>query len=91
MTELFFHDELYDGFAIDEAVKVYVPFAAIELRRDQSYYVVRVTCKEGGELDERLVCAELVNYALGRTVERREAKAPDEPSSNLSSPQERAQ
>lgn len=68
MIELRFHHELYDGFAIDEAAKVYGPYADMELVREPDGYVVRVT--GSGEIDERTVAAELANYALGLTIEK---------------------
>ncbi len=73
MIELRFHEELYDGFAIDEAVKAYESFATTELSRESGAYVVRVSAspkaaEEG--IEERVLCAELSNYALGLTIER---------------------
>ncbi|MBK9261086.1 MAG: hypothetical protein IPM54_14925 [Polyangiaceae bacterium] len=73
MIELRFHQELYDGFAIDEAVKTYASHAQTELERDGGNYVVKVTAKPealSGGIDERTLCLELANYALGLTVER---------------------
>jgi len=73
VIELRFHEELYDGFAIDEAVKTYSDFATAELSRDGGAFVVRVTARpeaiERG-VEERVLCAELANYALGLTIER---------------------
>ncbi|MDI1448934.1 HxsD-like protein [Polyangium sp. 6x1] len=76
MIELRFHEELYDGFAIDEAVKTYAAYATAELSRDGGAYVVKVTAKpeatsEG--IDERVLSAELANYALGLTIEKARA------------------
>lgn len=74
MIEVRFHGELYDGFAVDEAAKLYAPFGAFELSRDGAAFVVRVTAGpeslEQG-IDERTLAAELANYALGKTIERR--------------------
>ena len=69
MIELRFHHELYDGFAVDEAAKVYGPYAAMELIREPEGYVVRLTAT-AADLDERTIAAELGNYALGLTVEK---------------------
>jgi hypothetical protein len=69
MIELRFHEDLYDGFAVDEAAKIYGPFATIELVRDPGAYVIRVAATQDG-VDERALAAELANYALGLTVEK---------------------
>lgn len=66
MSELRFHRDLYDGPAVDEAAKVYEPYAALSLVEEPSYWLVRV---EGDEAE--LVSRELANYALGLTIERR--------------------
>src|SRR5205085_1795892 len=61
MIELRFHRELYDGFAIDEAAKVYGPFAAMELAEEPEGFVVRVTASAettARGIDERTLCAE---------------------------------
>jgi len=76
VIELRFHEELYDGFAVDEAVKAFAEFATAELSRDGGAYVVRVTAgpkalEEG--IDERVLSNELANYALGTTIERARA------------------
>lgn len=71
MIELRFHHELYDGFAIDQAVKVYGPFGTMELAREPGGFVVRVTGSEG--MPEGALAAELANYALGLTVEKQGA------------------
>lgn len=66
MSELRFHRDLYDGPALDEAAKVYEPYASLSLVEEPSYWLVRV---EGDDAD--LVARELANYALGLTIERR--------------------
>jgi hypothetical protein len=73
VIELRFHDELYDGFAIDEAAKVYGPHARVELVREPPAYVVRLTASAVTPThpDEPTIAAELANYALGLTIERR--------------------
>jgi hypothetical protein len=73
MIAIFFHQELYDGFAIDEAVKIYAPFAEAKLAREPSGYVVRLTALAGAldqGIDEETIAAELANYALGKSIER---------------------
>jgi hypothetical protein len=74
VIELRFHRELYDGFAIDEAVKVYADFAEAALEQQESGFIVRLTALsralEQG-LDEQVIALELSNYALGKTIERR--------------------
>jgi hypothetical protein len=73
VIELRFHKELYDGFAVDEAAKVYGAYGSLDLSREEEGYVVRVTigadtATQG--IDERTLAAELANYALGATIER---------------------
>jgi hypothetical protein len=73
VIELRFHHELYDGFAVDEAAKVYGPYASMELVREPEGYVVRLSASADAAaagIDERTLAAELANYALGLTVER---------------------
>ena len=69
MIVLEFADELYDGFALDEAIKTFEPYAGLERSRGEGRYVVRVTAHD--DHDEVEIAGELSNYALGRTVERR--------------------
>lgn len=78
MIELRFHEELYDGFAIDEAVKTYEPYATFTLARESGGYVVKIAARpeEEGGADPSLVAAELMNYALGKTIERSRSAAP---------------
>jgi hypothetical protein len=79
VIELRFHQDLYDGFAIDEAAKVYGAYGNMDLTREADAYVVRVTAsadtvKQG--IDEKILAAEMANYALGMTIEKaREAEA----------------
>lgn len=76
MIELQFPEDLYDGFAIDEVVKTYEPFASIALARETARYIVRVTALPS-TLDEGIseadISAELANAALGKTIEKRGA------------------
>ncbi len=74
MIELRFHHDLYDGFAVDEAAKIYGPYAEMELVREPDGYVVRVTASTDSiaqGIDERTLSAEMANYALGLTIEKR--------------------
>jgi hypothetical protein len=86
MIELRFHREFYDGFAVDEAVKVYSPYASMELAREPEGFVVRVTAAglDLGDsqtanaaasqgINEQTLAAEMANYALGLSVERNAA------------------
>lgn len=73
MIELRFHRELYDGFAVDEAAKVYADFAACDLEQSEQGYIVRVSALPAAleqGFDERTIAAELLNYALGKTIEK---------------------
>ena len=80
MIELRFHQGLYDGLAVEEAVKAYDAFMSAELVREPEGYLVRVTASPSAleqAIDEAVLAAELANYALGKTIERsRRAEAP---------------
>ncbi len=78
MIELRFHAELYDGFAIDEAVKTYSEFATFELSKEAGGFIVKVHEKpeEEGGADAALVAMELLNFALGKTIERSRTSDP---------------
>lgn len=69
MTELRFHRELYDGTAVDAAVKCYARFAAFELVEEPTHWLVRVTSKNAAR--ETQVAHEVGNYALGTTIRER--------------------
>ena len=73
MTELRFPADLYSGFAIDAAVKVYEPFAKFELEKTDEAYIVTLESK--GDQDETTIADELCNYALGATVEERDSRS----------------
>ncbi len=74
MTEVTFHHELYDGFAVDEAAKIYAAYGTMDLEKKDGGFIVRVTVNaataEQG-IDETTLVAELANYALGKTIESR--------------------
>jgi hypothetical protein len=66
MTTVKFHKAVYDGKAVDEAVKVFAAFASFTLREEPDHWVVDVD----GERARR-VAGELGNYALGLTVKNK--------------------
>ena len=73
MIELRFHRDLYDGFAVDEAARVYGAYAAMELVGEPEAWLVRVTVSPdtiAQGIDERTLCAEMSNYALGMSIEK---------------------
>lgn len=72
MTTLRFNRELYDGFAVDEAVKVFASFARFELREEPTHWVVELGV-DGDAAREQKIAGELGNYALGLTVRKRGA------------------
>jgi hypothetical protein len=65
---LVFHKELYDGFAVDQAIQVYERFGTFERAEEEGRWVVRVAAANPSR-EERLA-RELSNYALGLTIER---------------------
>jgi hypothetical protein len=69
MRTLRFHRELYPGPVLDEALKVYEPFATLGRSEEPSHWIV--TLAAGSEARERSVAGELGNYALGLTVRKR--------------------
>jgi len=69
VTALKFNRSIYDGFAVDEAVKVFATFARFELREEPEHWVVELAAE--GEARERQIAGELGNYALGLTVRKR--------------------
>lgn len=71
MTTLVFARDLYSGFAVDRAVKVYAEFASCRLEERPDAWVVEVTSSSGH--DERAIADELANYALGATIEEQNA------------------
>ncbi len=78
MTEVTFHHELYDGFAVDEAAKFYADYGTMELERKPCGFAVRVTINADTAaqgIDEATLVAELANYALGKTIEKRTSAA----------------
>lgn len=66
MTELRFHRELYDGKAVDEALKTFAKFASFEQAEEPTHWIVRVIGSDPAR--ERRIANELANYALGVTI-----------------------
>jgi hypothetical protein len=78
VTLLRFHQELYDGFAVDEAVKAYAGLARFELVREDQGYVVKLEADPAAlpdGIDEATLGRELANYALGKTIENAQRRA----------------
>lgn len=73
MIEKRFANDLYDGNAVDAAVKVYEAYGTFALEETPEAWLVRVTAREG--IDERYLANELANYALGTTIEARKSSS----------------
>ncbi len=71
MRELRFHRELYEGQCVDEAIKVYAPYAAITPLEEDTHWVVRI--ESSSPARERKIGDEMANYALGLTIRSRGA------------------
>jgi len=61
-----FHRTIYDGKAVDEAVKRFSGFAAFELVEEPQHWVVTLSAGDGAR--ERQIAGELGNFALGLTI-----------------------
>jgi hypothetical protein len=70
VTELHFDSSLYSGNAIDAATKVYAEYARFERELVGGAFVVRFEAT--GDFDEAAIADELMNYALGATIEARQ-------------------
>ena len=66
MIELRFHRELYDGKAIDEALKTFANYATFEQAEETTHWIVRISGKDAAR--ERRIANELGNFALGLTI-----------------------
>ncbi len=66
MIELRFHRGLYEGKALDEALKTYATYATFEQAEEQTHWVIRVTGSSPAR--ERKIADELANFALGLTI-----------------------
>jgi hypothetical protein len=69
MIELKLHRAIYDGRAVDEAVKRFAPHAQFTLREEPEHWVVALEAE--GAARARQIAGELGNYALGLTVHGR--------------------
>jgi hypothetical protein len=69
---LLFHREIYDGKAVDAAVKQYEGYAEFELVESPDHWIVNVALAD--EDDLRALAGELGNYALGLTIQQRGAQ-----------------
>lgn len=76
MIEKRFHVDLYDGKAVDAAVKVYEAYGSFQLEESPEAWIVRIEAKEG--VDEQQLANELGNYALGTTIEARKSNSTGE-------------
>jgi hypothetical protein len=66
VIELRFHRGIYQGTAVDEAVKTYASYGRFELREEPEHWIVAI--EGASEARERRLAGELANYALGLTV-----------------------
>lgn len=74
MTELRLHKQIYDGAAVDAAMKQLAAYARLTAVDDPAYWVVRIEARTPAR--ERTVAGELGNHALGATAKRRPTVAP---------------
>ncbi len=72
MIELSYRSDLYSGFAIDSAVKVYSGYARFELEKTPDAYTVKLTAT--GEFSDAAIADEFSNYVLGATIEERQSE-----------------
>ena len=66
---LTFPEDLYDGFAIDEAVKAFARVAVFDLSRENGVYRVALTAASNRHSEEA-IALEFQNFALGATIDR---------------------
>ena len=69
MIELKLHRKIYEGTAIDQAIKLYAKYATFEQREEPDYWVVGVTSTTPAR--EQRVAGEVANSALGLTISAR--------------------
>lgn len=72
MIELRFHADFYPPDAVSDAVTAYGEHARCDVQRRDDATWVRVTAV--GDTDEKTLAAELANYVLGLSIERRRAR-----------------
>jgi hypothetical protein len=68
VTELRLHRDLYDGEAVDEAIKTFDRYAKIERTQEDTHWVVRLTAETPARALR--VAGELGNFALGLTIRK---------------------
>jgi len=71
VREVRFHRDLYVGECVDEAMKVYSPYAEITPIEGESHWIVQIEASSPAR--ERRIGDEMANYALGLTVRTRVA------------------
>lgn len=69
MTRLSFHKDLYAGTSVDEAVKLFAPYASFKLSAEPTAWVVEVSAQDASH--EPVIARELANHALGLTIRSR--------------------
>jgi hypothetical protein len=69
VTRVRFHRALYDGKQVDAALKQLDAYATFARSEEADHWVVDVTATS--EKRERRVAGELMNLALGKTIEAR--------------------
>ena len=67
MVEKRFHADLYEGTAVDAAVKALSAWGTFEREQADGTWVIRVAANAG--VDEERLADELANFALGLTIE----------------------
>lgn len=66
MIELRFHRELYQGTAVDEALKIFGAHATFEQAEEPAHWIVRLSANDPAR--EKRIAGELANYALGLSI-----------------------
>lgn len=74
MIELRLHRSIYDGAAVDAAIKQFARYARLTAREEPSYWVVQVEAATPARA--RTVAGELGNAALGGSAKVRPAVQP---------------
>jgi hypothetical protein len=72
VTELRFHRDLYRQAAVDEAVHALASYATLSRADEATHFVVRV--EAATPVRERRVAGEVSNFALGLTVNSKNAR-----------------
>jgi len=72
VRDLLFDGAIYEPAVVRAAVELYQPYAEIEI--DETEGLTKVSVVASSEARARRVAGELMNHALGRTIELRGAK-----------------